>query len=97
MTDTDEERKCFRPNYNKKTRSFNKEIPISADFRKKYKDCRLVLDLCVCLHVILCSVAFMLYCSHHTGVIAANDNTVCYHCQEAYSKGIIIVLNTRKH
>jgi hypothetical protein len=52
MTDSDRERRCFRPSYDRKMAgSFSKEMLASADFREKNRDCRLVLvhilELCV--------------------------------------------------
>ena len=42
MTDTDRERKSFKPSYDRRMRSYNKDMLTSADFREKYNGCRLV-------------------------------------------------------
>jgi hypothetical protein len=35
MTDSDRERRSFRPSYGRRMRRFSKEIPTTADFREK--------------------------------------------------------------
>jgi hypothetical protein len=35
MTDSDRERRCFRPSYDRRMRSFGKETLTSIDFREK--------------------------------------------------------------
>ena len=72
MTDSDRERKNFRSSYD---RRMNKEMLTSADFREKYKGCRLVfyiVELCThgtlvhdtVLYMILVCITFMLFCAH---------------------------------
>jgi hypothetical protein len=41
MTDSDRERRSFRPSYDRRMRRFSKEMLTSADFREKYNDYRL--------------------------------------------------------
>ena len=78
MTDSDRERKSFRPSYNRRMRRFSKEIPISTDFREKYKDCQLVLvhNFSSCMFTKPVSSYFAC-----TGIITANIN-VSFWCHD---------------
>ena len=57
MTGIDREKKCFRPSYD---RRMNKKLLTSADFREKYKSCRLVIKWCIVIIVEHCTLMFLI-------------------------------------